>query len=227
MQLGLVALFLSSVINSKCLKVKESGSPCADNSECMSGICTELICAAAILEGKPCGPDALCATGFGCSSWKDGICKRIAQRGESCQLTRTGPHLCDNGLLCYDGICDVPKGADSPCSDFVNECGVDQKCNFESNGNTRCTPLPTIGNHCDEAGCQTGLFCNKESLICEPLKKENQKCLGSDCAQNLDCLANKEMFFSFFKPRKCQKLPSEGEDCDKKCAVSYYCDKSV
>jgi hypothetical protein len=207
-----------------CIRVKQPGENCIGDNECSLGWCYNNKCNHLTEKfEKNCGPEFKCPTGFGCITWGNAnLCAPIAQKGEACQMTSTGPHLCGEGLFCYDGICDFVKGANSKCSDD-GKCGENDFCiTFQNTCQKKRSKLG-LCKHTRE--CKAGLYCHPFFNFCVSDKLANRRCSGGDCGEQLDCLPNKDISSMYLKPYKCQKIPSEGEFCVEKCATGYYCGK--
>jgi hypothetical protein len=157
----------------------------------------------------------------------DGICEPIAKEGEKCQVVVSGPHLCDSGLLCYNGVCNIAGAAHTQCSDD-RKCGPDLMCNRNiATGESVCSPKLAEGDTCylKPNECSKGLFCSRKTDKCTQLQPINSECYEDDCKDGLVCLRNRNIFTALYKSHKCQQIPVEGETCTGKCLPGFICTK--
>jgi hypothetical protein len=206
-----------------CQKLKPIDQFCNSDIECETGFCMGTRCSSRPKVGFYCGPDFQCAPGLGCSAAR--VCEPIAKIGEPCQLKDTGLHACDDGLLCYNGICQETGGLYSLCSDN-NECAPNLRCGLVMHtGEQICISALENGKSCSKSDdCLAGSFCDIGGTYgCSEYLKENQVCAGLGCEEGLDCLPNRSLLGVFFVPLKCQKLPTLGNLCYGQCAPGHFC----
>jgi hypothetical protein len=207
-------------LNGICKRKKASGARCRKNIECSSGLCYEDACVWLPGEGEICGPHLICGPGLGCNMY--GQCVKMARKGTSCLFTMAGKTLCDIGLLCYNGICDTPRGIGTFCADH-DKCGSNLHC-----FNGLCVSKAKKGHGCYHSlDCEKTLYCDYKLHECVKKSGRGGKCLSNGhCEDHLACLSNTDFFTSLFIPQNCQILPVENERCFERCDPAYYCDVS-
>jgi hypothetical protein len=212
-------LNLALAISPRCVQTKPLGQYCILNEQCYSNFCHQSRCTETPKEKEQCGPSYECATGLGCSEMVGGKCIPIPSEGQKCLWTNSGPHLCKEGLLCYNGICKVPMGPNSFCSDLTNQCRSDLGCSFERNGDSLCVTLKKLNESCTGGECESNLFCDQSTLKCTNRRSQGLRCSGNDCEQNFECVPNPYFILNIFKPYTCQKV------CNGGCIPGFFCEK--
>lgn len=95
-----------------------------------------------------------------------------------------------------------------PCDESekrIDDCAQDLFCDFEAEPhvckNTKDFVLG-LGEVCDDDSkepyklgfCGVGVYCNKETNVCEAYKQEGEACDHGECGQNMGCIAGKCSF---------------------------------
>ncbi|MBU1432779.1 hypothetical protein KKF91_19750 [Myxococcota bacterium] len=155
-----------------CVSMPQVGGPCLENGDCPAPMACDLgtgTCAAAALEGQPCGAGCL----FGLICVGD-ICVRPADIDGDC----FSDYDCELGLICAGGICDLPPSAGAPCHEGY-ACDGASFCDGAQLPPT-CAPLPGLG-----ASCETAFRC--DGAVCV-----NNRCVaaladGAACQTYIEC----------------------------------------
>jgi hypothetical protein len=80
--------------------------------------------------------------------------------------------------------------------------------------------------------CLPGLYCRKNKFgigTCRNRKRLQKMCSQDNCLEGLDCVESFSALVktTLYKPRKCQKLPSENSPCGSQCKPGLYCGLKV
>jgi hypothetical protein len=230
MKILIFALIYDAVISKLCYKLKPEEAPCTKDHQCSSNWCENAICKNLPEFGQECTKDYRCGPYAGCSA--DGICELLPKMGEPCMFSKKGQNVCDEGLLCYDGICDKPRGVNSSCSDD-RKCGHNLRCRYNLRElKLKCIPKLDLNQLCIKSdSCLQGSYCFKHKFPigkCTSRVIEGAKCSKQfqNCMENLDCSANQgyiKVLTDIYKPFICKKPPSANEPCGGKCKSGNYC----
>jgi hypothetical protein len=186
--------FLSSKLPASCAPLpgtRADGSPCGDDSQCVSTFCgkraTEVcgLCAKPLKAGTACGPDDKCDRGLICSPAKK--CSIARSEGQTC-IANTQP--CEVTLSCTSGTC-------------VKAATAAQKCSASGSA----TPI------CDET---KGLICNSFSgNICQAKKTAPAKSpCGVVGADFVECAAGGHCDIQSGFTGICFAAADDGGACD-------------
>lgn len=182
---------------------------CADHGSCAPIKCFDACCLSECVAGTPTVDigdscfDANCPSDAFCDDTD--TCAALLPQGSTCSYDG----MCDFGLGCAGGTCEVLPGTGEACPDFEcamsgDEC-VDGECTARAGDgeactdidcmfglvcpqgpSPTCTPYPSLGESCADTGfCRTG-YCNADSLECEALLDN-----GEACGSGLDCASGK------------------------------------
>jgi hypothetical protein len=116
----------------------EDGKACGSDPQCQSGYCRMSgacgVCAKQAAAGESCTMDEDCAGGLAC---RQQVCVQYAEVGESCGGNAPP---CRSTLICNNGTCAKPLGAGESCQ--------------------------PLGSLCDST---QGLLCSPQSRVCEKI----------------------------------------------------------
>jgi hypothetical protein len=174
-------------------------------------------------QGEPCFFASQCSTltckytGEGC-----GICAVEVGMGQSCAAADVE---CARGLTCgAQQMCvpitapATPAGPNEPCMNTLYGCVEDYWCPLVPNA--VCTPLPTLGQPCeDPTACASGSYCagTLGNRVCVAAPGEGEPCataFNSPIAEPYIC--GKDLLCSYTSPTQgtCEPVPTAGQPCN-------------
>ncbi len=132
----------------------------------------------------------------------------FGRAGEPCDLG----NLCDEGLVCFDSLCDRLPSAGEPCLSYG--------CNDESYCDAGlCEALPGPGERCDAGQCLAGLLCRFDPVdgvsVCQVSGDVGDPCTGHRQCQSGNCPAG-----------FCEEPADVGDPCGSQlpCGPDLLCD---
>lgn len=128
----------------------------------------------------------------------------LACFGDTCTTVSTTPpptkqigETCDpQSEVCEDGLCTTVDGTTFTCvalpveGESCMQTGVCAEPSWCDYTDYLCKAAVGEGEACDSGGpnCQANLFCNDETMVCEPLKTEGGSCEDDEqCVEGLVC----------------------------------------
>lgn len=204
----------------RCNVLRTLGETCFGDKECEPTLACDRgteTCVALPREGEECS--SRCADGLTCIEQRGvSSCRRPGRLAESClDLFGISGPVCDVGLACRSGSCEVAPRIGEPCSDD-QICEPGLACFFDTN---TCQPPGTEGDECESSGiCTDGLFCNydRRPAVCAPLLADGEECTSGFCARDLDC-----RYFEALSRSICVVPGAVGEPCTSVCEAGAYC----
>lgn len=196
---GKGAACLAALKNSKC----SDGSSSFEAVIGLAAASCDGVVSGTLAVGASCTHSDTCKDGYckldpakdGCP----GVCAANPVKDESC--TSSAP--CAPGLVCRGAKCsDKQKGASGDACGESAPCDAGLLC-----AKNKCAGGGKDGEACVDDECQPGLVCDGATDKCALAVAEGQVCKaagfgGSNCAQTLDCVAD-----------KCLKLKKIGGTC--------------
>lgn len=222
-KLILFFLFIIPILTNKCYNRGSSGSSCASDQECLSGLYChyeQKKCTILPFKNEPCGNEVYCAKDLGCHA--NATCQPLAQVGEACMLSSFGYHLCADGLGCYDSKCQTLKTKiGDPCTSN-NICGGGLGCHFDNNGSNYCVTKRSTGVSCNNNDVCLESLCDFSKLQCVSRKKSGEECKIGECVENYSCIPSS--YYIFFTKNLCKTIPnSVGSVCSDTCTEKLFC----
>lgn len=227
-----------------CMPLREDGSGCEDDEECLSGFCND---------GENCGVKP--GIGDPCSGWSDcypqgycsgGVCVERRGPNQSCESY----DACLEPYLCLEGRCTLISLSCEPASDG-EQCTYLRFCDERSFCDTsfRCRSRRSVGQPCSALPneCEPGLYCSLEgetALTCQQGASSGEPCApdmpcvdetfcvdglciegegGEPCNWHEDCPSGT---FCNDRSERCEPARGEGDECDDHdvlCQEGLYC----